>query len=62
MKEIINRLKSPVTIMALAALIYFIVKTWFGFEIPEWSKFIELFVAAGIAVGIFNNPADKTGW
>ena len=29
-----NRLKSPVAWAALAALIFFVVKYWVGFEIP----------------------------
>ena len=30
----LNRLKSPVTIPAILALIYFVVKNWIGFDIP----------------------------
>lgn len=54
-----SRWKSPVAWSALAALLFFVVKTWFGFEIPGWDQFISLFIAAGVAFGIFNNPENK---
>lgn len=57
-----SRWKSPVAWSALAALIFFVVKTWFGFEIPGWDQFISLVVAAGVAFGVFNNPTDKSGY
>ncbi|MEL7608866.1 MAG: holin [Bacillota bacterium] len=57
-----SRWKSPVAWSALAALLFFVVKTWFGFEIPGWDQFISLVIAAGVAFGIFNNPTDKTGY
>lgn len=53
-----NRFKSPIAISALAALLFFVIKTWFGFEIPGWDQFITLLIAAGIAVGVLNNPTD----
>ena len=55
-----SRWKSPVAWSALAALLFFVVKAWFGFEIPGWEEFIALFIAAGVALGIFNNPTDKS--
>ena len=57
-----SRWKSPVAWSAVAALVFFVVKTWFGFEIPGWDQFISLVIAAGVAIGIFNNPTDKTGY
>jgi len=54
-----SRWKSPVAWSALAALLFFVVKTWFGFEIPGWDQFISLVIAAGVAFGIFNNPENK---
>lgn len=57
-----NRWKSPVAWSALAALLFFVVKTWFGYEIPGWDQFITLALAAGIAVGVLNDPTNKTGW
>lgn len=55
-----SRWKSPVAWSALAALLFFVVKTWFGFEIPGWDDFVTLVITAGVAFGIFNNPTDKT--
>lgn len=57
-----NRLKSPVAIAALAALLFFVVKTWVGFEIPGWDEFVTLLIAAGIAIGVLNNPTDAEKW
>jgi hypothetical protein len=57
-----SRWKSPVAWSALAALFFFVVKTWFGFEIPGWDQFVTLVIAAGVAFRIFNNPTNKTGY
>jgi len=57
-----SRWKSPVAWSALAALLFFVVKTWFGFEIPGWDDFVTLVIAAGVAFGIFNNPEKKDGF
>ena len=47
---------------AIAALIFFVVKTWIGFDIPGWDEFVSLAVAAGVAFGVFNNPEKKSGY
>ena len=57
-----SRWTSPVAWSAIAALIFFVVKNWIGFEIPGWDEFVSLVVAAGVAFGIFNNPENKTGY
>jgi len=54
-----SRWRSPVAWSAVAALLFFVTKTWFGFEIPGWDEFISLVIAAGIALGIFNNPEKR---
>ncbi len=54
-----SRWRSPVAWSAVAALLFFVAKTWFGLEIPGWDEFIALVIAAGIALGIFNNPEKK---
>ena len=56
------RWRSPVVITTLAALVFFVVKNWIGFEIPQFDTFIELLIAAGLAVGILNNPQKKEGF
>lgn len=55
----LQRLKSPVLWLAVAALIAFITKNWFGFEIPKFDEFIELLLAVLVAFGVVNNPTDK---
>jgi hypothetical protein len=57
-----SRWKSPVAWSAIAALLFFVVKTWLGFEIPGWDEFLTLAIAAGVALGIFNNPENKEGF
>lgn len=54
-----SRWKSPVAWSAVAALVFFVVKTWIGFEIPGWDQFVSLAIAAAVAVGIFNSPTSK---
>jgi uncharacterized membrane protein len=61
-KDFLKRIASPVSIPALLAVIYFVVKTWIGFEIPEWDKFVVLLMAALTAFGIVNDPTNKAGF
>lgn len=61
MKTILERFKSPVALAALAALIYFVVKEWVGFDIPGWDTFVTLLTAALVAFGIINNPTNRNG-
>ena len=55
----LQRLKSPVLWLAVAALIAFITKNWLGFEIPKFDEFVELILAVLVAFGVVNNPTDK---
>jgi uncharacterized membrane protein len=57
-----SRWRSPVAIGAVLALIFFVVKNWVGFEIPMFDEFVTLLIAAGVALGIFNNPTSKEKW
>ena len=59
MKEFLKRLASPVSIPAILALVYFVVKTWVGFEIPGWDNFVMLLMAALVAFGIVNDPSQR---
>ena len=54
-----NRLKSKVLWVSLLGLFYFVTKEWIGFEIPQWSTFVELLLAVLVAFGVINNPTDK---
>lgn len=58
-KTLLKRLQSPVTIMATSALVYFIIKVWFNYEIPDWERFISLLIAALLELGVLNNPGDR---
>lgn len=55
-----SRLKSPVLWGAIAALIAFVAKEWFGWEIPGWDTFVDLALAVAVALGVVNNPTSKT--
>lgn len=57
-----SRWRSPVAIAAVLALVFFVVRNWVGFEIPMFDEFVTLLIAAGIAVGVFNNPTDARDW
>lgn len=62
MKSVQNRLRSKVAWMAVLALVYFVTKTWFGFEIPGWDNFVILLAAAATAFGVFNDPTNPAGF
>lgn len=57
-----SRLRSRVLWMAVAALITFVTKEWFGWEIPKFDEFVELLLGALAAFGIVNNPTDKNNF
>lgn len=57
-----SRWRSPVAWSAIAALIFFVAKTWIGYEIPGWDEFMTLVIGALTAFGIFNNPEKKKGF
>lgn len=54
--------ESKITIAALLALIYFVVKTWFGFEIPGWDEFVTLLIAVLAGFGVINNGTNPIGF
>lgn len=56
-----NRIKSPVLWLSTIALIAFISKTYFGYEIPQVDELTNLLLAVLIALGIVNNPTDSEG-
>ena len=58
-QNIIEKMKSPVLWSSLLALIYFVTKEWFHFDIPAWSQFVEIFLAVLMAFGITNNPNSR---
>lgn len=62
MKNFFDRFNSKVTIPALLALGYFIAKSWFHFEIPDWDLFVTLLLALLAGFGIVNDPTNKEGF
>ena len=60
MKE---RLKSIPLWSACLALIYLIVKNWFGIEIPAWADISTQIIAIlTILFGVANNPTNRNGF
>ena len=63
MKEIINRLKSPVVISALvSAVLMVLVNNGVITLGDDIKQLIDVVASIVIGVGIFNNPADKENW
>ncbi len=54
-----NRFRSPVLWASVAALIFFVVKNWMGFTIPDWDGFVSLLITVLIGFGVLNDPTSK---
>jgi uncharacterized membrane protein len=54
-----NRFKSWALWLSVAALISFVVKTYFGFEIPQFDTLVNMVLVVLAGFGIINNPTDK---
>ena len=54
-----NRLQSKVLWVSIFALFYFVIKNWFGVEIPQWDVFVDLLLTVLVGLGIINNPTNK---
>lgn len=62
-----SRWKSPVVWTSLAALLFFVLKTWgllewMGLDKNSFDELISLILAALAAFGVLNNPTDKEGF
>ena len=55
-----SRVRSWPLWLAVAALITFTSKTYFGYEIPQADTFVNLLLVALTTAGILNNPSDST--
>lgn len=53
-----NRLKSWALWVSVGALIAFVSKTYFGYEIPQFDQLISLILVVLAGFGIINNPTD----
>ena len=56
------RWKSKAAWIAAISLILFVSKTYFGYEIPEGDRLVELILLVATSFGIWNNPTDKEGF
>ena len=57
-----NKLKSKVVWTSTATLIIFILKTYFGYEIPQVDTLVDLILVLATVLGIFNNPNNKNSF
>ena len=54
-----NRFKSWALWVSVAALIGFVFKTYFHYDIPEYDTLINMALSVAVGFGIINNPTDK---
>jgi len=57
-----SRFKSWAVWLSVAALVAFISKTYFGYEIPGWDELVNLILVVLTGFGILNNPTKKDGF
>jgi uncharacterized membrane protein len=57
-----NRFKSPVVWASLAATVALILKSWCGWEIPNFEVIITSVLGVLVGFGILNNPEKKDGF
>lgn len=63
MKEIMNRLKSPVVLASLVSAVLMVLVNQGIITLgPDVKQLIDVVASIVIGVGIFNNPADKENW
>lgn len=59
----LERLKSIPLWSAVLALVYLIVKNWFGVDIPAWADVSAQIIAIlTILFGVANNPTNRSGF
>lgn len=59
----LERLKSIPLWSAVLALVYLIVKNWFGVDIPAWADVsAEIIAILTILFGVANNPTNRSGF
>lgn len=63
MKEIMNRLKSPVVLASLVSAVLMVLVNQGIITLgPDAKQLIDVVASIVIGVGIFNNPSDKENW
>lgn len=55
-----NRFRSWGLWLSVAALIGFVSKTYFGYDIPQFDTLVNMILVILVGFGIINNPTDKT--
>jgi len=56
-----NRFKSWALWLSVAALIAFVAKTYFGYEIPQFDTLVNLVLVVLTGFGLINNPTNPKG-
>ena len=63
MKEIMNRIKSPVVLASLVSAVLIALSTYGIVPLtPELKALLDSIGYVVIGVGIFNNPTDRQNW
>ena len=57
-----NRFRSWSLWLSVAALLTFVTKTYFDYEIPQFDTLINLILVVLTGFGILNNPSDSTNF
>jgi uncharacterized membrane protein len=54
-----SRFRSWALWLAVAALVGFVAKTYFNYEIPQFDTLVNMILVVLAGFGIINNPTDK---
>ena len=54
-----NRFRSWALWVSVAALVGFVFKTYFHYDIPEYDMLINMALSVAVGFGIINNPTDR---
>lgn len=54
-----SRFRSKIVWTSIFSLIIFVLKNYFGYEIPKVDEFIDLILVLATVLGVFNNPTNK---
>ena len=57
-----NRFRSWSLWLSVAALVAFVTKTYFDYEIPQFDTLVNLILVVLTGFGILNNPSDSTSF
>ena len=57
-----NRFRSWGLWLSVVALLVFVGKTYFNFEIPKVDELVNMILVVLTGFGVLNNPTNKTGF